>query len=86
LIKQRIARKGQGRSGGYRTIIAYRTGIRALFVYGFAKSERENIEDDELEGLRVFAQEALNWSDDQVEELLAADKWTEVVCHDEDEG
>jgi len=42
LIKQRVARQGQGRSGGYRTIVAYRTKDRAVFLYAFAKNEREN--------------------------------------------
>jgi hypothetical protein len=49
LIKQRIARTGQGRSGGYRTLMAFRSKERTIFVYGFAKSERDNIESDELE-------------------------------------
>ena len=48
LIKQRVARPGRGKSGGFRTIIAYRRGDRAVFLYGFAKSERENLNDDEL--------------------------------------
>lgn len=43
LIKQRIGRAGQGRSGGYRTVIVYRVGDRAVFLFGFAKSERGNI-------------------------------------------
>jgi hypothetical protein len=38
VIKQRISRPGQGRSGGYRTLILFRRGARAFFVYGFAKS------------------------------------------------
>ncbi|MFL0693733.1 MAG: type II toxin-antitoxin system RelE/ParE family toxin [Agrobacterium tumefaciens] len=52
LIKQRVARSGQGRSGGYRMIVAYREGDRAVFLYGFAKSEQENIDPDELLTLR----------------------------------
>jgi|SRR5580692_9803864 hypothetical protein len=55
LIKQRVARKGEGRSGGYRTIIAFRNRNRAIFLYGFAKSERENIERDELISFRRTA-------------------------------
>src|SRR3954465_11806237 len=42
IIKQRVARSGQGRSGGYRMLIAYRAGARAVFLYAFAKNEREN--------------------------------------------
>jgi hypothetical protein len=52
IIKQRIARAGHGRSGGFRMVLAYRSGHRAVFLYGFAKSERENVDDDELQTLR----------------------------------
>jgi hypothetical protein len=48
LIKQRVARLGQGKRGGFRTIIAYRRGTRAVCLFGFAKNERENLDDDEL--------------------------------------
>ncbi|MSO77769.1 MAG: type II toxin-antitoxin system RelE/ParE family toxin [Alphaproteobacteria bacterium] len=47
LIKQRVARSGQGKSGGYRTVIAYRRGDRAVFLFGFAKNERANLDDDD---------------------------------------
>lgn len=46
VIKQRLARKGQGKSAGFRTIILYHAARRAFFVYGFAKSERDNIDDE----------------------------------------
>lgn len=59
LIKQRVARPGRGRSGGYRMIVAYRTEDRAFFLYGFAKNERENIEDSELQTLRDIGNELL---------------------------
>ena len=42
-MEQRIARTGQGESGGYRSIILFGQGKRAVFVYAFAKSERANI-------------------------------------------
>jgi len=48
LIKQRVARKGQGKSGGYRMIVGYRIEDRAVFLYGFAKNDRANIDPDEL--------------------------------------
>ena len=54
LIKQRVARQGQGRSGGHRLILAYRTQDRAVFLFGFAKNERENIASDELLTLRAI--------------------------------
>lgn len=55
VIKQRIARPGQGRSGGYRVLMAYRQDARSVFLYGFAKSERANIDDDELATARDVA-------------------------------
>src|SRR5450755_3658800 len=58
LIKQRIARAGKGRSGGYRTIVAYRRSGRAVFLLGFAENERDNIGMDELSELRTVG---LNW-------------------------
>ena len=43
VIKQRIARPNQGRSGGFRTIVFFRTAERAMFVYGFPKNRLDNI-------------------------------------------
>ena len=47
VIKQRIARPNEGKSGGYRSVILYHRDNRAFFVYGFPKNERENIDDAE---------------------------------------
>jgi hypothetical protein len=55
LIKQRIARKGQGKSGGYRMLIGFRSKLTAVFLFGFAKSELDNIDDDQLATLRETA-------------------------------
>jgi len=55
LIKQRVARPGQGRSGGYRVVIAYRVGHRAVFIYGLAKNDRANFRNDELDTARDIA-------------------------------
>ena len=59
VIKQRIARRGQGRSSGYRTIILFRRGTKAFFVYGFPKSQRANIDADELKQFREAAKHVL---------------------------
>ena len=59
VIKQRIARKGGGRSGGFRTIVLFHQGELAFFIYGFAKSGRENLRRDELEAFRSLADEYL---------------------------
>jgi hypothetical protein len=55
LIKQRVARKGQGRSGGYRVMIAFRMGDLAVFLFGFAKSAQGNLDERQVNVLRGFA-------------------------------
>jgi hypothetical protein len=40
LIKQRVAREGGGKSGGYRTLVFFRHEERAIFAFGFAKSDK----------------------------------------------
>jgi hypothetical protein len=69
LIKQRVARQGQGRSGGYRMVVAYRTKGRAVFLYAFAKNERENIDQDELVELRKVG---LNWLNASAQKIAIA--------------
>jgi hypothetical protein len=59
VIKQRIARQGQGKPGGYRTIIFFLRGRRAVFVYGFLKSQRENIGPDEEKQFKEAAHHVL---------------------------
>ncbi|HEX9360177.1 MAG TPA: type II toxin-antitoxin system RelE/ParE family toxin [Bradyrhizobium sp.] len=51
VIKQRVARPGQGKRGGFRMLIGFRSD-RAIFLFGFAKNERENIDDKQLTTLR----------------------------------
>ncbi len=84
LIKQRVARPGQGRSGGYRTIIAYRSGERAVFMFGFAKSQRANIADDDLRDLADFGMLLLAMDGEGIETMLAGDELKEVFCDAEE--
>ena len=63
VVKKRVAVGGQGKSGGMRTLLAYRVGDKAFFVYGFAKSARANISADELRALKYLAKELLSYSD-----------------------
>jgi hypothetical protein len=63
VIKQRIARRGQGKSGGFRSILLFRRCERAFFVYGFAKSGQASIRRDELKAFRLLAEEMLSLDD-----------------------
>ncbi len=78
VIKQRIARPGQGRSKGYRAIILFRGGAKAFFVYGFAKSQRANIDDDEEEQFKEAAKHVLALTENRLAELLTRGDFMEV--------
>ena len=80
LIKQRVARKGEGRSGGFRTVIAYRTGVHAIFLYGFGKNERDNIDVDDFEDLKKTASILLAYGKDELARTVAAGELKEIVC------
>jgi hypothetical protein len=79
LIKQRVARRGKGRSGGYRVIVAYRAKGRAVFLFGFAKSDRENVDSRELESLRAFGNGWLTADDTQIALGIREDEIQEVA-------
>ena len=83
VIKQRIARKGRGRSGGFRTIVLFRRDEPAFFVYGFAKSDRENLRRDELEAFRMLADEMLGLTGAGLAAALANGSIIEVTCDDQ---
>lgn len=85
LIKQRVARPGQGRSGGYRMIVAYRAAGRAVFLYAFAKSDRDNIDDDELADLRTIGAHWLAASAEVVGQAIEDGDLKEIE-HDDDEA
>ena len=86
IIKQRVARSGQGRSGGYRMMIAYRAGIRAVFLYAFAKNERENIDPDELLTLREIGATWLTADAQHIAQALEAGILQEVINDEEKTG
>lgn len=80
VIKQRVARQGQGRSDGYRTIIAFRSGDRSVFMYGFAKNSRANLSDYELEVYRRLSTVFLEADAATLQRLIAAGELKEVEC------
>ena len=78
VIKQRIARPGQRKSKGYRTIVFFRRGAKAFFVYGFAKSQRANIDDDEEEQFKEAAALVLALTETQLAVRLERGDFVEV--------
>jgi hypothetical protein len=81
VIKQRVARAGGGRSGGYRTLIAYQAARRSIFLYGFAKSERDNIDARRLSDLKTLARRFVTLTDPEIDRLLNANELRELDYH-----
>jgi hypothetical protein len=84
LLKKRIARPGQGKSGGFRTLVATNKGGRWMFVYGFPKSDRSNIDKDEEEALKKLAAYLLSLTTQGLGDAQRAGELIEVDCNAQD--
>jgi hypothetical protein len=84
VYKVRIARPGEGKSGGYRVIVFFRSGDRTFFVYGFAKSDRPNISRKEVRLLKRQAKELLFMSDAQINRAVQERIIKEIREHEDD--
>ncbi|MDO9177687.1 MAG: type II toxin-antitoxin system RelE/ParE family toxin [Agitococcus sp.] len=82
VYKKRVALQGRGKRSGARTLLAYRVGKKAFFMYGFSKNELDNIDDKELKALKQLAAIQLGWSDEQLALALQHGKLFEVTDHD----
>lgn len=79
VFKQRIARQGGGKSGGWRTIILFKVGGHSFFVHGFAKSEKGNVTPKELKALKKLAAIFLGFDAEALEKASAAGEIAEVT-------
>ena len=80
VIKQRVSRSGQGKSGGFRVVILYRRGTWAFFVYGFPKNQRANISRNELAGLKELASGILAYGETEITKTIVSAVLIEVIC------
>ena len=80
LYKKRVARPGSGKRGGYRTLLAARIGSRYIFLHGFAKSDKENITQEEKDALRYTGKGYLELSIEAIAKALQAGALLEVHC------
>jgi hypothetical protein len=85
LVKKRVARPGQGKSGGFRTLVATKWGDRWVFVFGFSKNERSNIDKDEEEVLKKLAAHLLSLTAAALDKAQRAGEIFEVNCDAQDE-
>ena len=84
LIKQRVARTGGGKRGGFRTLIAYHIGKRAVFLFGFAKSDLANISPEDERDLKDYGAMLLALKDKDIELMTENGELREVRYGKED--
>ncbi len=84
LFKKRIARPGQGKSGGFRTLVATNKGAKWFFVFGFSKNERSNIDADEEDVLKKLAEHLLSMTTQAIGKATLAGELVEVDCDAKD--
>jgi len=85
LIKQRVARPGQGKRGGFRMLIGFRSD-RAIFLFGFAKNERDNIDDKQLTTLREIVASWFAADDKKIAQALKDGLLIEVKYGEENKS
>lgn len=78
LYKKRVAIPGKGKSSGYRTLVAFKQGKNAFFVYGFAKGARVNIDEREEKLYRQLAKAFLAMNEAKIQDMIEKSKLYEV--------
>jgi hypothetical protein len=78
VYKQRVARPGEGKSGGYRVIVFFRCGERTFFTGGFAKFDRASIGPKSLALAQKQAKTLFAMTEDQIKAALKAGIFEEI--------
>jgi hypothetical protein len=78
VYKVRAAKSGEGKSGGSRVIVYFKNEFRTFFVYGFLKSDRDNIDERELRAFKADAKEDFALTDAQINAWLKRGTLIEV--------
>lgn len=85
LLKKRISKGHKGKSGSLRTIIAYRQEHRLVFLFGFAKREKANIDQTEKQALLELGNVYMAMSEKDLNEAIRTGTLLEVACDDQEE-
>jgi len=70
VYKKRIGRLGEGKRGAYRTILLMKQDDKIIFAHGFAKGEKDNITNNELDDFKMMAEAFLNLSQEKLNTLI----------------
>jgi len=78
VYKVRLARPGEGKSGGYRIIVFFRSEEHTFFHYAYLKADRGNINRKELQVFKKLAKKLLVMTDMQLTEAVRARDFVEI--------
>jgi len=78
LIKQQVARTGEGKRGGFRVLLAYHREQRAVFLFGFAKSDQANISPDDERDLKDYGAMLLALKDKDIPLMMKGGELQEI--------
>lgn len=78
IYKKRVAIAGKGKSNSLRTIVAFKSEKRAVFIYGFSKSDQENISGKELKALKIFAIDVISYNEQEIQHAIKIGTFIEV--------
>ena len=79
VYKVRVARSGEGKAGGYRVIVFFRSEERTFFEYGFSKSDRDNIDEGELKEFKKKAKRVFSFTDEEIRDQLRRRIYIEIL-------
>jgi hypothetical protein len=79
IYKKRVAITGKGKSGALRTIVAFKSEKRAIFIYGFSKSKQVNISNQELKALKIFANDVISYNEQEIQNAVKIGTFIEVI-------
>lgn len=83
VVKKRVALPGRGKRSSIRTLVAFRQGNKAFFIYGFAKNERANVSNKELRALKMLAKELMNYTTAALTKAMKAGELIEIEVNDD---
>ena len=78
VYKIRLARPGEGKSGGYRVIVFFRSEERTFYQYAYPKSSRDNISQKELRVYKRTAKTNFAMSDRELADAIEAGEYIEI--------
>jgi hypothetical protein len=78
VYKVRLARSGEGKSGGYRIVVFFKSGDKTFFQYAYPKAARDNISEKELRFFKKLAKIYFSMTEEQLNAAIEAGELVEI--------